>query len=119
MKALKYIYRNLTSDCFSVKYKGKVIRHFTEATLITGSFKVSAKGRERVRREGKKYVHAFVAASGMPGAYLPEQWEGWSLREVTYNPHKNEGFVFKDTGEAAEGTLIVMEYPKVYVLTKN
>ncbi len=119
-KALTFIYRNLTQNCFSVKHRGKVVDHFTHPVIFVGGFRVSAAGRERVRRENKKYVHAFVVSNQtIPFQHFyPSEWEGWTLHEVTYNPYKNEGFVFRDTGEPAEGNIIVMEYPRVYILSK-
>jgi hypothetical protein len=119
-KALTFIYRNLTKNCFSVKYRGKVVDHFTHPVIFSGRFSVSAAGRERVRRENKKYVHAFIVTNQTTPFehFYPCDWEDWTLREVTYNPYKNEGFVFRDTGEPAEGHLIVMDYPRVYTLTE-
>lgn len=119
MKALWYTYRNLTSKCFSLKYKGKVVDHFTAPVIVIGGFKVSEKGRDMVRRTKKKFVHAYVWSKHEPEIFNPKDWEGWVLREVTYNPHVNEGFVFRDTGEVAEGNIIVMDFPKVFVITKG
>lgn len=117
--AKRYIYRNLTLSCFSIKLRGKVVHHFTNPVMCVGEFSVSAAGRERVRREGKKYVHAFVTVKERFNfePFIREEWQGWTLREVVYNPHKHDTFVFADTGEVAAGSIIVLEYPKVYVVT--
>lgn len=106
-----YIYRNLTSKCFSVKLRGKVVSHFTEPLVFSGSFSVSEKGRQRVVKERKKYVHAYVVCNGETASSFSGK-----KREITYNPFKNDSFVYVDTGEKAEGGLILMEYPKVYIL---
>lgn len=104
-----FVYRNLRNRCLSVKSvkTGLVIAHKGGVNLSDVSFKVSAKGRERVRREQKKHVHAglvgFVAErlAGDPGP-----------KRVTYNPYKNETFVDAD-GQP------VFEAPSAYVLTEG
>jgi hypothetical protein len=121
MKAQKFIYRNLTKACFSIRLRGKVIEHFTKPVVLVGSFKVNDAGREQVRRESKKYVHAFVTLPENHSIqeYDPALWAGWKKREVSYNPYVNETFVYKDTGEQCYGSIIVMDYPKVYVLERE
>lgn len=119
-KALWYIYRNLHKDCFSVKYKGKVVDYIdlNKPIILLGYFKVNPAGRASVLVTGKKMVHAYVVAEHkVMRVFYPEEWEGFKKREVTYNPFKHDYFVFKDTGEVAEGNLIILEYPKVYCLT--
>lgn len=118
--ALYYIYRNLTDNCFSVKHSGKVVDHFTRPVVVVGGFRVQPGGQARTRRENKKYVHAFVVTHNKSMEdFVREDWEGWSLREVTYNPHKNDTFVYKDTGEVADSVLVVLDFPKVYTLKKD
>jgi len=120
-KAQWYIYRNLTRECFSIKHKGIVVEWILkdeEPLLIVGGFKVNASGRDRVRATGHKTVHAFVTTRQKTmQVFIEEEWSGFRMREVTYNPHKNDTFVYKDTGEVADGNLIVLQYPKVYCLT--
>ena len=60
-------------------------------------------GRERVIKEGRKNVHAFVVGY-RPSVFTAEEWDvyyiqGKTWRDVTYNPYKNTTFVYKDTGE--------------------
>lgn len=120
-----FVYRNLTRGCYSLKdvKTRKVIAHASEVSLVGGvAFKVSAKIRDRVRREKKKYVHAgivgkvchFVPIDDViyPGTHYDRSREdsarrglafaygsGWTnvLDEcetaIVYNPHINEGFV--------------------------
>jgi len=92
-QAKYYIYRNLHTGTFSVKYKGKVIAHPTTLTAHGVEFRVSQKGRAKVLAERKKYVHAFVVA---------DEWYDFSgiqvddkrhLTEVLYNPYKYRAFV--------------------------
>jgi hypothetical protein len=54
------------------------------------TFKVSASGRERVRREKKKNVHAWIQGEKIESLSVID----CRIREVTYNPYKHESFVF-------------------------
>jgi hypothetical protein len=95
MKAKYYIYWNLHKDCYSVRYRGKVILHSNSVVACNVQFKVSTLGRERVLRERKKNVHAFVVADRIfpnesPWAIVHEV-KGLSL--VKYNPYKYKTFV--------------------------
>jgi hypothetical protein len=88
-----FVYRNLRNKCLSVKSvkTGLVIAHRRGVDLTEVDFKVSAKGRERVRREQKKYVHA-----GLVGFVAPDLSVGLGANRITYNPYKNETFVNRD-----------------------
>jgi hypothetical protein len=90
------VYFNLHKKLFSVRQGGRVLFH-TPCILIHGPrFVVQEGGRQRVIREGRKNVHAFVTAPDMgdvasfPLAFPPEHHElyrhGWS-HQVWYNPH--------------------------------
>ena len=54
------VYRNLHNDKLSVRYGGKVVGHVDSIWLRDATFAVQPAGRDRVRREKKKNVHAFV-----------------------------------------------------------
>ena len=54
------VYRNLHKKCVSVKQGGIVQCHATNVVLNDCKFIVNEAGQARVRREGKKYVHAFI-----------------------------------------------------------
>ena len=91
------IYKNLKKDCFSVMdYKTrKVIRHCygdhqkhgDHIRLENAYFWVSQKTRERVIREKKKYVHAFVIGDWIDHWKLKEDFEA-----VHYNPYEHNTF---------------------------
>lgn len=94
-KAKFYIYRNLTRGGFSVRYKGKVIDH-ADCIMAHGvTYVVNQKGRERVLREKKKYVHAFVACESYK--VLDNSWlqccNDTLNNEVCYNPFKHDSFM--------------------------
>lgn len=54
------IYKNLHNGLFSVRQNGLVVAHVESFSLSDVTFKVSESGRQKVLRERKKYVHAFV-----------------------------------------------------------
>jgi hypothetical protein len=83
------VYFNLHKMVFSVQdYKtGLVIGHTPVINLKDVTFKVSEAGRQRVIREKRKNVHAFVI-----GYYVNDQ-EGTESDKATYNPYKYNSFV--------------------------
>lgn len=91
------VYWNLHRKCFSVQHCGKVVMHVDDITIYNPVFKVSEAGRQRVLREKRKNVHAFVV-----GDYYRDPVEEFSPQGhiVTYNPYKYEHFVFANTEEA-------------------
>jgi peroxiredoxin family protein len=62
MKARVNVYRNLHKQLFSVRLKGKVIDHQEALILHNCKFISKQAGREKVRREKKKNVHAWISA---------------------------------------------------------
>ncbi len=98
-------YWNSHKGLYSVlDYKTRrVIDRSNDVFLINPNFVVRQGGRERVIREGKKNVHAF-AVGYRPSKFTAEEWDvyytsGKTWKDVTYNPYKNDTFVWKDTGE--------------------
>ena len=65
---------------------------------IEPKFRVRQGGRMRVIKEGKKNVHAF-AEGWYPSTWISPKHYDDEGRRVTYNPYKNETFVYKDTGQ--------------------
>jgi len=117
------VYFNLHKKVWSVRAdegaeKGRVIAHAEHVTLRNARGKVSAAGRAKVLREGRKNVHAFMRGE-LAGLYAIrwgnpevitgalEDWQTmapvclfgarWSpVRNITYNPYKFATFVYKD-----------------------
>jgi hypothetical protein len=92
------VYYNLHRRLFSVKAlegpnKGRVIAHRESVALTDVTFKVREAGRQRVIREGRKNVHAFVI-----GTLASEAVGGWRgvWCAVTYNPYRFDSFVDAD-----------------------
>ncbi len=88
-----YIYRNLHADCFSIRYKGKVIDRQKSLVAYGVEFKVNESGRQRVLLEKRKNVHAFVVAESYQ-ATTKKRVD--MLEKVYYNPYKINKFVVKD-----------------------
>lgn len=90
------VYWNLHKKCFSVQYRGKVIAHKNEVIIHYPEFKVSEAGRQRVLKERRKNVHAFIVGLYSDYPISPAHDEG---HLITYNPYKYETFVFANTEE--------------------
>lgn len=92
------VYFNLHKRQFSVKAlegpdKGKVIQHRQIILLKNVTFKVSEAGRQRVLRERKKNVHAYVIGETFDAAARNsyENCGGVDV-EVRYNPYEASSF---------------------------
>jgi len=87
------VYYNLHKKCYSIvslekENYGKVIKHENCVPLFDAQFKVSEKGRQRVLREQKKNVHAYVV-----GTWVSEFVPRLPIKVATYNPYKYSSFV--------------------------
>lgn len=97
------VYWNLHKHLFSVRAlegpnKGRVISHSHGITLTDVKFAVQPAGRERVRREGKKNVHAFVRGR-IANSGSEDCREDFSDEKITYNPYIYDTFVNAKTKE--------------------
>jgi hypothetical protein len=86
------VYFNLQKKLLSVqaKVKGvwKVVRHCQEISLIDVTFKVSERGRQRVIKNKRKNVHAYICGTVAEDQTTQGQW----FDLITYNPYKLEKF---------------------------
>lgn len=90
------VYRNLNNGLLSiVDTSTDLVLGYCEAIqLFNVTFKVSQKGRERVLKEKRKNVHAYVLG------YVEDTVNGFNATsEATYNPYKYESFVDVKTKE--------------------
>ena len=121
------VYRNLrptkevkaalgNKPIFSVKAKNsltkrwRVVDRVTEITLIDPVFRVSLKGNERVRKEGRKNVHAIIHGTRMSGCDKDAQKsknENSEWYRITYNPYKHRDFVLADDESKAVRSAII------------
>jgi hypothetical protein len=123
------VYRNLHNDTFSIRRNGKVVKHLSNwqsLFLKDAKFAVQPAGREKVRREGKKNVHAFIrgtyiAPSTMP--YSTSEFKTKCSEWVTYNPYQNDHFTatvtdpettFTSYQDVHEAKLVTLTYGYVY-----
>ena len=92
------VYFNLHKYIWSVRSckTGRVILHTDEVHIDNPTFVVHKAGRERVLREGKKNVHAFVRGDCPFYRLNPRNA---TLDTITYNPYKYASFVDKQTEE--------------------
>ena len=94
-------YYDLHRHTFSVTYKGLVMLKADYLRLSDVEFRVRQGGKQKVRNEQRKNVHAFVIGylddyCEFPCDDIPEPE---SNNVITYNPYKYESFVVKDTEE--------------------
>ena len=95
------VYYNLHKHTFSVQKNGLVVLHADYIKLKDVKFRVQPAGKEKVRQEKSKNVHAFVNGTLVdfcqyPCDNIPEEPNG---DIVTYNPYKYDTFVYKETEE--------------------
>ena len=98
------VYWNLHKKKFSIQHKGKVIGHADAVALGNVVFHVNENGRQRVLRERKKYVHAYVVGDIHTFAYhLHDIRNNDALikfylgvvplsKQIKYNPYKSAHF---------------------------
>lgn len=86
------VYFNLHKRCWSVMQKNKVRFHTDYIVLENCTFEVSSKGREKVLREKRKNVHAFVVGHIVQPSRLHDVYY---MEVVTYNPYVSSSFYQK------------------------
>ena len=79
------VYRNLHKGCWSIQQNGLVKAHSDEVNLFDCEFLVNEKNRQKVIKEKRKNVHAFVKG------YI------WNtpvdlIKQASYNPYANNYF---------------------------
>ena len=95
------VYYNLHKHTFSIQQQGTVVMHADYVKLRDVEFRVRQGGKEKVRSEKRKNVHAFVIGTLVdfceyPCDSMPVEP---SANVVTYNPYKYDSFVYKSTDE--------------------
>lgn len=109
------VYWNSTRKVWSIKNKNNPVEHASVLVLRDCKFLVNESGRQRVLRNKKKDVHAYVE-----GVIISK--EGLSTLpvydEVRYNPYKNETFVDSSGNRVDEHSLVFMTI-RYNVITKK
>ena len=98
------VYRNLHKNLLSVRDKKtkRVICH-TDAIKIKGKFKVSEAGRQRVLKEKRKNVHAYIVGEVLPFV----ECEVNPIHQAYYNPYETEYFIDHCSKEHLKGEYII------------
>ena len=112
------VYFNLHTHQFSVKdlRSGQVVAHGNNIILQDIAFKVSESGRQRVLREQRKNVHAYVIGT-YAGDTEIQQLEQDFMKQAYYNPYTLSNFVDKRTQQPLHSArLAVMMDKQVYYL---
>jgi len=107
------VYRNLHKQCWSIQQDGLVKAHTNLIKLFDCEFIVNQKGREKVIKEKRKNVHAFIKG------YLSELFDSMldanHGTEVSYNPYKSEFFYEKNSGSSIHSAdAVLLDDRKVF-----
>ncbi|WP_441296444.1 hypothetical protein [Bacillus sp. UMB0728] len=109
------VYRNLNKGkLFSIKDKksGLVVAHGDSFKVTDVVCKVSEGGRQRVIKDKRKNVHAFLSAT-----YAGEcEVDKGEMTELYYDPYTLDSFINKVTGEkVAEADVVWFKDGKAYI----
>ena len=132
MRGHVQVYRNLhrTLDdgtpVYSIRNSKGIVEGYSSALVLTRCvFRVSERGKQRVRKEKRKNVHAYIQGkkTRLP-VFIPEVFYGLESKnswvDVTYNPYKNDTFIRKDTGEAVhKAEVVIFNGKKVQAINVN
>lgn len=93
------VYWNLHRKCWSVRKGGRVIAHVNCIALDNVKWVVRPAGNAKVRREGKKNVHAFARGEVLDSTTYDYEWtpdarNGAHWVNATYNPYVDDSFVW-------------------------
>lgn len=96
-----WVYRNLkhgrqSRPLYSVMQNGKVIRRTHRILLANAKFVVREGGRQRVVREKRKNVHAFVVGTPVSSAFGIDRHGKDLPAKVRYNPYEGPHFKWDD-----------------------
>lgn len=110
------VYRNLHTGTWSVRdlSTGLVVDHPDSIVIEDAKFVVQPAGRERVLREQRKNVHAFVR-----GVVSTEPYSSEGFERVSYNPYAGASFAAKDGTEVYSADVVVMNPTGVYALVER
>lgn len=86
------VYRNLHNQKFSVLQDGLVVGHTTSIVLAGCTFVIQESGRQRVIRDKKKNVHAYVKGMVCAPGFHVDVAKFPNRERVRYNPYEMNGF---------------------------
>jgi hypothetical protein len=114
MKDYVQVYRNLNKKLGHGDYPvysirgddGLVKKHTCHIMLEDCSLRVGKKGKQRVRDEKRKNVHAYVQGREIHSINVPVFYD--HAVPISYNPYKNDTFIRTDTGETVHKAKCVL-----------
>ena len=100
------VYRNLHKDTYSIAdaVSGLVLGYCVRVTLNDAEFKVSEAGRQRVLKEKRKNVHAYVVGTFVATAGATQR------RAARYNPYEVATFVTSAGEPLHEASIVTLEH---------
>jgi len=108
------VYRNLHRGNFSVQsylqYKKgyRVTDRVSTAILEDCSFRVYESGRQKVIKEKRKNVHAYIESDSY--RVINGDVDVSNFREIYYNPYDLDAFVYKDNLKKVEKVKSILTY---------
>lgn len=105
------VYWNSHKKLFSIVHKGKVIAHKEVVFLSDCKFVVNQKGREKVLRQKKKNVHAYIYGT-LADSEEPARGDTFEPVNVRYNPYYNSSFM-TESGPIFEAKQVDLVYSEV------
>lgn len=113
------VYKNLHKNCYSIQQKinntWKVIEYSNEIILENCSFKIYENGRQKVIKEKRKNVHAFICGEKLN--LNSKQININNLVTISYNPYYSDSFYIKDSKEKIKSAkIIILREDKIFAL---
>lgn len=105
------VYRNLHKDgyVYSIRQHGLIVGHTSELNLKNCRFIVNQFGRNKVIKEKRKNVHAYIE-----GLISNKVNNNCVLSLVSYNPYKNNQFVCVESGNSVlEADFVLIKNDKI------
>ena len=116
------IYKNLHNGLFSVKQNGLVVAHVESFCMDSVSFKVSESGRQRVLKEKKKNVHAYIIGKIFDINRLNVENDFFASivanQSIRYNPYKSNCF-FRQYEDSQSELPNNKEIPNMYLIAHH
>lgn len=94
------VYFNLHKNTFSLRSKGKVYDYQDSVLISNAKFVVREGGRQRVLKESKKNVHAFVKGDVICTDVLPQEELDKHYIKAYYNPYRCKTFICLSSGSS-------------------
>lgn len=107
-----YIYRNLHTGGFSIKYKGRVIDRAQTLKIQDVRFKVNEIGRQKVIEEQSKNVHAYAVCNKYE---IINEQKIDNLVTISYNPYQSNTFFCKGK-PILQADIVLFQKGKCYLM---